>query len=119
VSAHPKGTPQSGTLTIASDAGTFTVSLSETATAVQAASHAVSLAWKAPSSNNDPVDSYQVERAASGSTQYSVVGTTTAASTAFTDTSVTSGKTYVYAVRSVDDAGNASNPSNTVTLAIP
>lgn len=104
---------------IASDAGTYTVSLSETAIAKAAAAHSVNLTWKAPSSNSDVVDSYQVNRAVAGSTQYSVVGTTTAASTAFTDTSVSSGKTYVYAVRSVDSTGNASSPSNAVSLAIP
>jgi hypothetical protein len=119
VSAHARGTAQTGMLTIGSDAGTFTVSLSETAIAKAAAAHAASLTWKAPSGNSDAVDSYQVERAATGSTQYAVVGTTAAASTTFTDTSVTAGQTYVYAVRSVDDTGNASNPSNTVTLAIP
>jgi hypothetical protein len=119
ISAHPQTIPQTGKLTIVSDAGTFTVSLSETAIAKAAAAHSVNLTWKAPSTNSEAVDSYQVNRAVSGSTQYSVVGTTTAASTAFTDTSVTSGKTYVYAVRSVDDTGNASNPSNAVTLAIP
>ena len=102
-------------MTIGSDAGTYTVSLSETAIAKAAAAHSVNLTWKAPSTNSDAVDSYQVERAASGSSQYAVVGTTTAASTAFTDTSVSSGQTYVYAVRSVDDTGNASSPSNTVT----
>jgi hypothetical protein len=119
IGAHPKGTAQTGTMTIVSDAGTYTVSLSETAIAKAAAAHSVNLTWKAPSTNSDAVDSYQVERAASGSSQYAVVGTTTAASTAFTDTSVSSGQTYVYAVRSVDDTGNASSPSNTVRLAIP
>jgi hypothetical protein len=120
VSARPQNTAQTGKATIGSDVGTFTVSLSETAiTKAAAAAHSVNLTWKAPSSNSDAVDSYQVERAASGSSQYAVVGTTAAASTAFTDSSVTSGQTYVYAVRSVDDTGNASSPSNTVTLAIP
>jgi Fibronectin type III domain len=119
LSAHPESTAQAGTMTIGTDAGTFTISLTETATAQQPAAHAVSLTWKAPSSSSDPVDSYQVERAASGSTQYAVVGTTAAASTTFTDSSVAAGQTYVYAVRSVDDTGNTSNPSNTVTLAIP
>lgn len=117
--AHAKGTAQTGTMIIASDAGTYTVSLSETAIAKAAAAHSVNLTWKAPTRNSSAVDSYQVERAASGSSQYAVVGTTTAASTAFTDTSVSSGQTYVYAVRSVDDTGNASSPSNTVSLAIP
>jgi hypothetical protein len=120
VSARPQSTAQTGKATIGSDVGTFTVSLSETAiTKAAAAAHSVNLTWKAPSSNSDAVDSYQVERAASGSSQYAVVGTTAAASTAFTDSSVSSGQTYVYAVRSVDDTGNASSPSNTVTLAIP
>ena len=119
IGAHPKSTAQTGTMTIVSDAGTYTVSLSETAIAKAATAHSVNLTWKAPSTNSDAVDSYQVERAASGSSQYAVVGTTTAASTAFTDTSVSSGQTYVYAVRSVDDTGNTSSPSNTVRLAIP
>jgi fibronectin type 3 domain-containing protein len=118
VSANPKGTAQTGTLTVGTDAGTFTVSLSETATAQQPASHSVSLTWKAPS-GSDAVDSYQVERAAAGSTQYSVVGSTTAASTTYSDNSVQSGKTYLYEVRAVDDQGVSGAPSNTITLAIP
>jgi fibronectin type III domain protein len=119
VSARPSGTAQTGTLTIGSTAGTFTVALSETAANAAPASHSVSLTWKAPASGSDAVDSYQVDRAVSGSTQYSPVGTTTAASTAFTDTSVQAGRTYVYEVRSVDQSGNTSNPSNVVTLAVP
>jgi hypothetical protein len=119
VSAHPQSTVQTGTLTINSTANDPTVSLSETATATPPASHSVSLTWRAPSSSTDPVDSYQVDRAASGSTQYAVIGTTAAASTAFTDTSVSSGQTYVYEVRSVDASGRTSNPSNTITMKIP
>jgi hypothetical protein len=119
VSAQPASTTQTGTLIVDSTATDPTVSLSETATAPQPAAHSASLTWNAPSTSSDPVDSYKVERAASGSTQYAVVGTTTAASTAFTDTAVTSGQTYVYEVRSVDQSGNTSSPSNAVTLAIP
>ena len=119
ISARPQSTAQTGTLTIGSTGGTFKVALSETATAQQPASHAVDLAWDAPSKSTDPVDSYQVDRAVSGSTQYSTVGTTPAASTTFVDTSVTAGQTYVYQVRSVDESGNTSTPSNTITLAIP
>jgi predicted phage tail protein len=118
VIAHPQSTAQKGTLTIDSTANDPTVSLTETATKAPA-SHAVSLTWRAPSSSSDPVDSYEVDRAASGSTQYAIVGTTAAASTAFTDTSVTAGQTYVYEVRSVDQAGRTSKPSNTIILTIP
>jgi hypothetical protein len=119
VTAQPESTAQTGTLTINSTANDPTVSLSETAITTQPVSHSVSLTWQAPSSSTDPVDSYQVDRAASGSTQYSVVGTTAAGSTAFTDSSVTSGQTYVYEVLSVDASGNVSSPSNTVTETIP
>ena len=119
ISARPQSAAQAGKLTLTTSGGTFTVSLSETATAKPAATHSASLTWTAPSKSSVPVDSYQVNRAVAGSTQYSTVGTTAAASTAFTDTSVSSGQTYVYAVRSVDQSGNTSSPSNTVTLAIP
>ena len=119
VTAQPESTAQTGTLTVTSTANDPTVSLSETAITTQPVSHSASLTWQAPSSSSDAVDSYQVDRAASGSTQYSTVGTTVASSTAFTDTSVTSGQTYVYEVRSVDASGNTSNPSNTITLTIP
>lgn len=118
ISAQPRSAAQTGTLTIGTTVGTFTVALSETATTPAQPAHSVSLTWKAPSSGA-AVDSYQVDRAVSGSTQYSMIGTTTASSTAFTDASVQAGKTYVYAVRAVDDTGTASNPSNTITLAIP
>lgn len=118
VSAQPRSTAQTGTLTIGTNVGTYTVSLTETGT-VASTSHQVNLSWKAPSTTPVAIDSYQVNRAVSGSNQYSVVGTTTADSTAFTDTSVQSGQTYVYEVLSVAESGNTSNPSNTVTLSIP
>jgi hypothetical protein len=119
ISAHPESTAQTGKLTIVSNVGTYTVSLSETATAQQPTAHSASLSWNAPASSSDPVDSYQVNRAVAGSTAYSTVGTTTAGSTTFADTSVKAGTTYQYEVRSVDESGNQSGPSNTLTLAIP
>jgi fibronectin type 3 domain-containing protein len=119
VVAKPQSTAQTGTLTINSTANDPTVSLSETASTPPPASHSASLTWSAPSSSSDPVDSYQVDRAASGSTAYAAIGTTAAASTAFTDSSVTTGQTYVYQVRAVDQSGNMSKASNTVTLTIP
>ena len=119
VSARPQSTPQTGKLTIVSNVGTYTVSLSETPTAQAPTSYQVNLTWKAPASSSDPVDSYQVNRAVAGSTAYSTVGTTTAGSTKFADTSVKAGTTYQYEVRSVDDQGDTSGPSNPITLAIP
>lgn len=118
VTAHPKSTAQTGSLLITTTANHPSVSLTETATA-RSTAHQADLSWKAPSTTPVAIDSYEVDRAPSGSTQYSVVGTTTAASTVFTDRSVQSGKSYIYQVRSVDQAGNTSKPSNSVTLAIP
>ena len=120
ISARPQSSAQTGKLTIVSNVGTYTVSLSETAaTPASPSSHKVNLSWHAPASSSDTVDSYQVDRAVAGSTAYSSVGTTTAGSTTFTDSSVSSGKSYTYEVRSVDENGNMSNPSNAVTLSIP
>jgi predicted phage tail protein len=118
VHAQPASTAQQGTLTITSTANDPAVSLTETATVKPPTSHSVSLTWKAPA-GTDAVDSYQVERAAAGSSQYSVVGTTAAASTTYSDTSVQSGKSYLYEVRAVDDRGVSSAPSNSITLTIP
>jgi hypothetical protein len=118
VIAKPQATAQTGKLSITSTANDPTVSLTETAI-VKKTTHSVSLTWRAPSSSRDPVDSYQVDRAASGSNQYSTIGTTAASSTAFTDKSVTAGKTYVYEIRSIDQSGRTSNPSNKITLSIP
>lgn len=118
ITAQPKSSAQTGSLAITTTANDPSVSLTETAT-VASTTHQVNLSWKAPSTTPVAIDSYQVDRAVSGSSQYSAVGTTTASSTVFTDTSVQSGKSYVYQVRSVDQSGNTSNPSNSVTLAIP
>jgi hypothetical protein len=118
ITAQPKSSAQTGSLAITTTANDPSVSLTETAT-VASTTHQVNLSWKAPSTTPVAINSYQVDRAVSGSSQYSVVGTTTASSTVFTDTSVQPGKSYVYQVRSVDQSGGTSTPSNSVTLAIP
>jgi hypothetical protein len=119
IHARPQSTPQTGKLTFVTNVGTYTISLSETAAAQSPTSYRVNLSWKAPASSSDPVDSYQVNRAVAGSTAFSTVGTTTAGSTTFADTSVKAGTTYQYEVRSVDDQGETSAPTNPLTLAIP
>lgn len=119
INARPQSTPQTGKLTFVTNVGTYTISLSETAAAQTPTSYRVNLSWKAPASSSDPVDSYQVNRAVAGSTAFSTVGTTTAGSTTFADTSVKAGTTYQYEVRSVDDQGETSAPTNPLTLAIP
>ncbi len=118
VVAQPESSASQATLTIYTNTGHARVALSETATQ-PVTSHAASLKWSAPSSTPVAVDSYEIERAPTGSTQYAEVGTTTAASMAWTDSSVQSGHSYAYQVVAVGADGVASKPSNTITLSIP
>jgi hypothetical protein len=117
ISAKPQSTAQTGTLTIGSSAGTFTVSLAETA-AQATSSHTAALAWQKPTTGYNVVG-YDVDRAPAGGTSFTQVGSTGGGTRNWTDASVQSGKSYVYRVRSVGDEGDTSSPSNTVTLSIP
>jgi hypothetical protein len=118
VVAQPATTASTGSLTFATNASRqSTVSLTETASQAQAA-HRASLSWNKPTAG-DNVVAYDVDRTVAGGTSYSQVGSTPGAQRTWTDTSVQSGKSYVYRVRSVDAAGTTSSPSGTVTLSIP
>ena len=55
---------------------------------------------------------YQVERTASASTPFTVVGTPTA--TTFTDTTVTAGRSYIYRVRAIGSNGEKSGYTKSV-----
>ena len=117
VVAQPEGTAETGALTISTNQGLLTIPLSETGTT--AATHQVSLQWDASASGSGAVANYEVNRAASGSTQFSTLAKTGATTTAWTDNSVQAGKTYVYEVLTVGKTGTLSSPSNKVTLAVP
>jgi fibronectin type 3 domain-containing protein len=106
-----------GQLTLASNSSsnpTAKVSLSGTGT-----SHVVDLTWNAPSSSSDPVAGYNVYRAPTGTTSFQRVNSSKVAQTAYTDSTVTSGQTYEYMVKSVDSAGVESGPSNTSSVSVP
>ena len=118
VTAKPAATATSGALTIGTSVSKPLVALTETATS-KTVSHSVALSWHAPASSPVAIDSYDVERAAAGSTSYATVGTTTAASTVWKDTSVKAGATYKYEVVARGANGDASAPSNLITVTIP
>jgi fibronectin type 3 domain-containing protein len=108
-----------GQVTITSNAtsgSTTTVSLSGTG---QSVSHSVNLTWSAPSSSPDPVVGYNIYRAASGSSTYQQINSSTNAQTTYQDNNVQSGQSFSYYVVSVDGSGTASTPSNTATATIP
>ena len=72
--------------------------------------NSVALSWSASSSAN-PIASYQVYR------NDTLVGT--AATTRFTDTGLTAGKSYDYTVRAVDNQGTLSVASAKASITIP
>jgi hypothetical protein len=104
----------SGQLTVASNVSTRSIALSGTG-----APHQVELSWSAPSSSGNPIAGYNVYRALSGSQSFGRVNASPEPATAYTDTAVQSGTTYVYLVKSVDSTGLESGPSNTTSVKIP
>ena len=80
--------------------------------------HSVDLTWNASGSPN--VVGYNVyRRTASGSYGSPINGGSLVATTAYTDSGVTSGQTYFYVAKAVDSSNVESGPSNEVQAVIP
>lgn len=79
----------------------------------------VNLTWTAPSSPNDLINGYNLYRAESGSSSYSLLNAGLIMATSFNDGTVAAGTSYQYYAASVDGEGNESVPSNTASVAIP
>jgi len=108
----------SGNLTISSNStnnGSAVVSLSGTGTAVP---HEVDLSWSAPGSSADPVMGYNVYRSTGGGANQ-LINTSIQTPTNYVDSTVVSGSSYNYMVKSVDSNGVESVPSNQITVTIP
>jgi hypothetical protein len=95
--------------------GTADVALSGTGTAV---AHSVDLSWTAPSNSPVPVAGYNIYRAISGGS-LALVNSSPDSSITYVDSTVVSGTTYNYVVKSVDSSGVESVASNEITAAIP
>jgi fibronectin type 3 domain-containing protein len=80
--------------------------------------HKVALNWDAPT-GNDPIAGYNVYRAVAAASSYQRLNSRPNTDTTFTDSSVQSGQSYDYMVRSVDLSGVESKPSNKTTVTIP
>ena len=112
------GVAASGQLSISSNSinGSPTVvSLNGTGVVVP---HEVDLTWNAPSSSPDPVAGYNIYRA-TGTGSLQLVNSSMNLQTAYVDSTVISGTTYSYVVKSVDSSGTESIPSNEITVTIP
>jgi Abnormal spindle-like microcephaly-assoc'd, ASPM-SPD-2-Hydin len=105
-----------GLLTIKSNSSvtpTATISLSGSGMP-----HEVDLNWNPPSGYTDPIVGYNVYRAPSGSSSYQLIGPSDAQTT-YADTTVQSGQSYDYIVKTVGSTGMESAPSNVSSVAVP
>jgi len=112
------GGAATGTLTISSNAssgGTLAVSLNGTGTTT---AHDVNLTWTAPSSTPDPVKGYNIYRS-TGSGTMTLMNGSVNTSTGYVDSTVASGTSYNYVVKSVDSKGVESVGSNQIQVAVP
>jgi hypothetical protein len=78
----------------------------------------VQLSWDAPPATSDPIAGYHVYRSTGGGSNYTQLSSLDT-STTYTDSTVQSGTTYDYVVKSVDTKGMESAPSNPISVTIP
>ena len=107
-----------GQLTISSNstsASTAVVALSGTGTST---AHEVDLSWNAPTSSPDPVAGYNIYRS-TGSGSLVLMNSSPDSSVVYVDSTVVSGATYSYVVKSVDSSSVESVASNQITVTIP
>jgi fibronectin type 3 domain-containing protein len=107
-----------GQITISSNStsgSTAAVALSGTGTAV---AHEVDLSWNAPTNSLDPVEGYNIYRS-TGSGSLVLMNSSPDSSVVYVDSTVVSGATYSYVVKSVDSSSVESVASNQVTVTIP
>jgi hypothetical protein len=107
----------SGTMTFASNASNAPTVQSLTGTGTAPPVHSVALSWTPSSSPN--IASYNVYRSTTSGSSYTQIGSVTAPTTAYTDNSVTDGKTYYYVTTAVNTANQESAYSNQATAMIP
>ncbi len=111
---------QTVTLTATANGASATDVIQVTGTsASQPTQHQVDLSWEVPNPTSDPVVGYHVYRAPSNSSSYTLLSSSVDTQTSYTDTSVQSGSTYAYMVKSVDSKGVESTPSNTTSVTVP
>ena len=105
-----------GSVTVSSNASNSpTITLA--GTGVQQTPHTVGLTWTASVSTN--VIGYNVYRGTVTGGPYSILDAAPVASDAYSDSTVQSGQTYFYVVRSVDNTGTESVNSSEVQAVIP
>lgn len=105
-----------GTLTITSNATGSPAVVNLSGTGVVAVQHSVVLNWGASTST---VAGYNVYRSTVSGGSYSRVNGSAVGGLTYTDSTVSSGRTYYYVTTAVDSSGNESVYSNEVPAVIP
>jgi fibronectin type 3 domain-containing protein len=81
--------------------------------------HSVTLSWKSPPPSNGPkVIGYNIYRSTSSSGPYARVASEVKGPT-YKDELVNSGTTYYYVVKSVNESGIESQPSEEIRVTVP
>jgi fibronectin type 3 domain-containing protein len=115
VSFTPSNSGQaSGSVQLSNTASPIAIALNGNGTT--AAQHSVTANWIASVS---PVAGYNVYRSTQSGGPFMKVNSTIVQDTGYTDTSVTSGSTYFYAVTAVDANSQESNFSNEAKATVP
>jgi fibronectin type 3 domain-containing protein len=81
--------------------------------------HTIHLAWHPPANSPKPVAGYNIYRSSNGGKSFSRVNALPIPKPEYDDTTVRSGATYLYVVKSVDKKGVESGPSNKFRIAVP
>jgi glycosidase len=103
-------TSNGGTLTVHANPDQTPPGPPTALTAKSRGATSIGLSWTAPSDSD--LYGYIVYRSTESGNAYSEVGRTDAATPKFTDTGLTSGTTYYYVVKALDQANNLSTASN-------
>ena len=106
-----------GSVAIASNAANSKATVALTGSGGSTAvAHSATIAW---TSSTSSVSGYNVYRATSAGGTYTKLNAALLTGTSFTDSTVTAGTTYDYAVTSVTSAGVESNYSNVAAVTVP
>ncbi|MFZ0745656.1 MAG: choice-of-anchor D domain-containing protein [Terracidiphilus sp.] len=108
-----------GQLVVTSNSSTNPVAVVNLSGTGASAAHQVDLSWDAPSNSPVPLEGYRIYRSQAGTTSYQLLNSAADAQTSYDDTTVQSGQTYSYEVKSVDTSGVESAPSNIASVTIP
>ncbi len=106
----------SGTVSITSNATNSPTTIALAGSGTTAVTHSVMLSW---THSTTTVAGYNVYVASQSAGPFTRVNSALIASTAYTDTSVVSGRTYYFVTTAVDSSGMESTYSNQVSAVIP